>query len=111
MTENDVLNAIREAVARMKTQGALARQTGISQSTISDYLNGRYAVGNMNLNTLFKLFPALTIDFFGDSESAARELNRKQLLKLFANLSAEEQLEAITMIAAAFGKSSREKKS
>ena len=105
MTENDIRYAIREAVAKAGTQGALARKTGVPQSTISDYLNG-----NMNLSTLFKLFPELSVDFFGDIESEPRSLMEKQLLKLFANLSAEEQLEAITMIAAAFGKSSREKK-
>lgn len=110
MTENDIRYAIREAVAKAGTQGALARKTGVPQSTISDYLNGRYAIGNMNLSTLFKLFPELAVDFFGDIESEPRSLMEKQLLKLFANLSAEEQLEAITMIAAAFGNSSREKK-
>ena len=104
MTENDIRYAIREAVAKAGTQGALARKTGVPQSTISDYLNGRYAIGNMNLSTLFKLFPELSVDFFGDIESEPRSLMEKQLLK------AEEQLEAITMIAAAFGKSSREKK-
>ena len=99
MTENDIRYAIREAVAKAGTQGALARKTGVPQSTISDYLNGRYAIGNMNLSTLFKLFPELSVDFFGDIESEPRSLMEKQLLKLFANLSAEEQLEAITMIA------------
>ena len=99
MTENDIRYAIREAVAKAGTQGALARKTGVPQSTTSDYLNGRYAIGNMNLSTLFKLFPELSVDFFGDIESEPRSLMEKQLLKLFANLSAEEQLEAITMIA------------
>ena len=40
-----------------------------------------------------------------------RSLTQRQMLKLFSALTMEEQLEAITMIAAAFGKSSREKKS
>lgn len=110
MTENDIRYAIREAVAKAGTQGALARKTGVPQSTISDYLNGRYAIGNMNLSTLFKLFPDLSADFFGDSEPETRSLTQRQMLKLFSALTMEEQLEAITMIAAAFGKSSREKK-
>ena len=84
MTENDIRYAIREAVAKAGTQGALARKTGVPQSTISDYLNGRYAIGNMNLSTLFKLFPELSVDFFGDIESEPRSLMEKQLLKLFS---------------------------
>ena len=52
MTENDIRYAIREAVAKAGTQGALARKTGVPQSTISDYLNGRYAIGNMNVSTI-----------------------------------------------------------
>lgn len=110
MTENDIRYAIREAVAKAGTQGALARKTGVPQSTISDYLNGRYAIGNMNVSTLCKLFPDFSADFFGDSEPETRSLTQRQMLKLFSALTMEEQLEAITMIAAAFGKSSREKK-
>ena len=92
MTENDIRYAIREAVAKAGTQGALARKTGVPQSTISDYLNGRYAIGNMNLSTLCKLFPDLSVDFFGDVEPETRSLTQKQMLKLFSALTMEEQL-------------------
>ena len=66
MTENDILNALREAYQRAGTQTALAQVAGVSQGRIADYLNGRCSIGNMSVATLLKIFPDIKIDFFGE---------------------------------------------
>lgn len=103
ISEDIVINALRNAAKRSKTQSALAQKAGISQSTISDYLNGRYSVGNMTLSVFFKLFPEMKIDFFGectgDDES---DLRRTMYLEIFDGLSAEEQMRCLAMVIANF---------
>lgn len=108
MSEVDVLNALKEAYRRAGTQEALARTAGISQGRIADYLNGRYAVGNMTVSTLLKLFPDMIIEFFGKkAETPSAELRRVQLLKIFDGLNEADQLAAIAMMAANFGENIR----
>ena len=107
MTENDILDAIKKAYIRAGTQAALAKKAGMSQSTIADYLNGRYSIGNMTVSTLFKLFPQMDIDFFGEKGINQKELRRRQMLSIFDDLDEENQLAAIAMLAANFGENIR----
>lgn len=109
MTEHDIFLALKEAVERIGTQTALAQKAGISQSTIADYLRGRCAIGNMTITMLLRLFPDITMNFFGEeAKTSSAELRRNQLLKIFEPLSEAEQLAAIAMMAANFGEKIRE---
>lgn len=109
MSEAEILNALREAYKRAGTQEALARIAGISQGRIADYLNGRYAISNMTVSTLLRLFPDMIIEFFGKkAETPSAELRRAQLLKIFDGLTEEDQLAAIAMMAANFGEKIRQ---
>ena len=104
MTEADVLAALREAYQRAGTQSALAQKTGISQGRIADYLNGRYSIGNMSISTLFKLFPEISIDFFGGSSGdPAMDNVRAELLAIFDSLNTADQVHLLAMAAANFG--------
>ena len=103
MLEDDIFNALKEAYRRAGTQTALAKQAGISQGRIADYLNGRYAIGNMTVATLLKLFPAIAIDFFGDSTgNDGVDRCRKMLLSVFDNLSPDDQLRCLSIVIANF---------
>ena len=104
MSEQDILEALREAYRRAGTQAALAEKAGISQGRIADYLNGRYAIGNMTVSTLLKLFPEMVIDFFGGkSASEADNAMRDQLLEIFNSLDGRGKIRLIAMAAANFG--------
>lgn len=108
MTEQDILDALREAYRRAGTQTALASLSGISQGRIADYLNGRYAIGNMTVTTLLRLFPDMTIEFFGKkSESTAINLLQDQLLEIFNSLDDRGKIRLVTMAAANFGEELR----
>ena len=104
MLEDDIFNALKEAYRRAGTQTALAKQAGISQGRIADYLNGRYAIGNMTVATLLKLFPAIAIDFFGDSTGdSATDNVRAELLAIFDSLDTAGRVHLLAMAAANFG--------
>ena len=104
MTEADVLAALQEAYRRAGTQSALAKCAGISQGRVADYLNGRYSVGNMSVSTLFKLFPEIRIDFFGESRgNPAADNIRAELLTIFDSLNMADQVHLLAMAAANFG--------
>ena len=104
MTEEDVLTALREAYRRAGTQSALAKLAGISQGRVADYLNGRYSVGNMSVSTLFKLFPEISIDFFGESSGDPASDNvRAELLAIFDSLDMADRVHLLAMAAANFG--------
>ncbi len=70
MTDDDIFIALKNAYKRAGTQHALSKIAGISQSTIADYLNARYSIGNMTVSTLLKLFPELKMYFFRDEYPA-----------------------------------------
>ena len=103
------MDALREAVSRTGTQGALAHRAGLSQSTISDYLNARYSIGNMTLSVFLRLFSSMEIDFFGEkSIESNSDLLKEQLLEIFDSLSDKDKIRLITMAAANFGEKLRE---
>ena len=108
VSEDIVINALRNAAKRSKTQSALAQKAGISQSTISDYLNGRYSVGNMTLSVFFKLFPEMKIDFFGEcTGDEVYDSLKSQLLEIFDALDDREKVRMVAMSAANFGEKLR----
>ena len=59
-------DAIREAIRRAGSQLALARNCGVSQGMVSDYLYGRHKIENMTIGTFDKLFPGAEVNFFGE---------------------------------------------
>ena len=103
MTEQDILDALREAYKRSGTQAALAEKAGVSQGRIADYLNGRCSVGNMSVSKLLKLFRDIRIDFFGDKTGdTGVDLIRKQLLEVFDTLSPADQMKCLSLVIANF---------
>ena len=103
MTEKDFSEALKEAYRRAGTQQRLADEIGLSQSTIAGYFSGRYSVGNMTVSTLVKIFPAMTVDFFGESTGdCSSDLMRKQLLAIFDSLPPEEKMRCLAMVIANF---------
>lgn len=110
MTENEILNALREAYQIAGTQSALAQLAGVSQGRIADYLNGRCSIGNMTVATLVKLFPDMRIDFFGRSdESLINNDVKDQILEIFEGLNSKDQVRLLAMVAANFGDNLRNK--
>ena len=107
MTEQDITNALLEAIKRAGTQGALSEKVRISQGTISDYLRGRCSIGNMTVSVFLRLFPDMSIDFFGGKSSNKNDLLQAQLLEIFQNLSDKDKLKCIAMVAANFGEKIR----
>lgn len=104
MTDQDFLAALQEACRRAGSQSALARQAGISQGRIADYLNKRYAAGNMTVGTVLKLFPGIVIDFFGDNKHASADEDlQRQLLEIFHSLDQKGKIRLVAMAAANFG--------
>ena len=104
MTEQDFFEALREAYKRAGTQQRLADQLGLSQSTIAGYFSGRYAVGNMTVSTLIKLFPQMSINFFGgNTGDVSSDGMRAQLLEIFDGLNARGKARLLAMAAANFG--------
>ena len=109
MTEKDVLIALQEAYRQSGTQVALAQKAGVSQGRIADYLNGRCSIGNMTIATLLRLFPEMSIDFFGGtSGNMASDGMRSLLLEIFESLDGREQARLLAMVAANFGDKLRE---
>ena len=106
MDKQDFLQALSEAVKRLGTQSALAKQAGMAQGRISDYLTAKYDIGNMTIDTLLKLFPEITISFFKDTEkdNIIPQLLENQMLELFRKLPPEEQIKCFGLMCQKFGK-------
>lgn len=79
MIQPKLSDAIREAIRRAGSQLALARNCGVSQGMISDYLYGRHKIENMTIGTFDKLFPDATVDFFGDGGGMNTDAERVSL--------------------------------
>ena len=80
MYEDQIKKAILDACRRAGGQRAFAKQRGLSQSWISDYISGHKQIRNMSLQTLHKFFPDLKL-VFSESEShpssSLEELERR----------------------------------
>lgn len=64
MDEEKIKAAIREACRNAGGQVAFAKEKGLGQGWVSDYLSGRKKIRNMTLATLYKFFPDLEMVFF-----------------------------------------------
>lgn len=113
MCESDVLEALKELVAKEGSQEAVAKKSGVQRSQISDYVRDvpTRDIKNMTLGTFFKLFPVANIDFFGKqqgnsivsvSESSVME---ERLLTYFRRLSPSEQADCLIIFGSKFGDS------
>lgn len=105
MNEKDFINALKEAVARAGTQNKLAKQIGCSQGSISDYLTGRCAIGNMTIAVMLRFFPEIQINFFGQpaKDDTVEEL-KAELNRIFDALSPADRVHLLTVVAANFGR-------
>lgn len=108
MSEKDVLEAIKDLVAKEGSQDALAKKTGVQRSQISDYVRDvpTRDIRNMTLGTFFKLFPAAEINFYGQpkqenqTESTVME---NRLLAYFRCLTPAQQADCLIMFGQKFG--------
>ncbi len=99
------LTALREAIRRAGSQTALAREAGMQQSRISDYLSERYDFNNITMGTLHRIFPELQIAYFRSAapgEANMEEALEKQVLKHFRSLSAAEKARYLMLVSANF---------
>ena len=93
--KNDFLKALRYAVNEAGSQTQLARNVGMQQSRISDYLSERYAFDNITMGTLRKLFPELSILFrriHPDAGSEVEEEMEKLLINCFRQLTPQDKI-------------------
>lgn len=80
MYEDQVKKAILDACRKAGGQRAFAKQRGLSQSWISDYISGHKQIRNMSLQTLHKFFPDLKLVFSASeqcSTSSLEDLERR----------------------------------
>lgn len=90
MIIENLRTALKKAVKKAGSQTALAKQSGMSQGQISDYLRGRYDLSCMSVGLIERLFPELKIIFFEDERLDIKELEEelvKQKNKYEARLS------------------------
>ena len=59
MLKENFMKALSEAIGRAGSQTMLAKNSGMQQSRISDYLSGRYDFYNITIGSLLKLFSPL----------------------------------------------------
>lgn len=106
MQKQDILNALIEAVKRAGTQSQLAQNANMAQGRISDYITGKYDIGNMTIDTLLKLFPEITISFFKDTEqdTVIPKMLEEQMLELFHSLDPNSQIKCFGLMCQKFGK-------
>ena len=89
MYEEEVKQAILDACRAAGGQRAFAKQRGLSQSWISDYISGRKQIRNMSLQTLHKFFPDLKLFFSAEQKSGVTlaDLERRiSVLEIERNL-------------------------
>ena len=103
MTEQEVLEALRELYRREGTQTRLAQLAGITQSTINAYLGGRAKIENMPLGVFMRLFRNMRIDFFGDAAATPEDSIRNELLHIYDGLSLSDKTRLLSLAAANFG--------
>ena len=73
MLKENFMKALSEAIGRAGSQTMLAKNSGMQQSRISDYLSGRYDFYNITIGSLLKLFPELEIHYFRDNRPKTRK--------------------------------------
>lgn len=74
MYEDQIKKAILDACQQAGGQRAFAKQRGLSQSWISDYISGHKQIRNMSIQTLYKFFPDLVLIFSGTEPPPATSL-------------------------------------
>ena len=74
MYEDQIKKAILDACRQAGGQRAFAKQRGLSQSWISDYISGHKQIRNMSIQTLYKFFPDLVLVFSGAEPPPATSL-------------------------------------
>ena len=102
MIEQVVLEGLRKACERAGNQLELAKQSGLSQGQLSDYLCGRRKIRNMTLGTLEKLFPEIRIQFWLDDAHTGDDPVERQIFDLVRSLPPAEKARCLKLLAANF---------
>lgn len=102
MIDKLVLEALKEACIRAGNQLELAKQSGLSQGQISDYLCGRRQIKNMTLGTLEKLFPELMLTFFKDQNPSAVDPVELEIMQIVHSMNPTQKAYCLKIIAANF---------
>lgn len=100
MLDKLVMDALKEACNRAGSQLKLAKQTGLSQGQISDYLCGRRDVSNMTVGTLEKIFPLIQIIFFPDAVNI--DSTENEIVSIIHRMNKEEKVRCLKILAAYF---------
>ena len=100
--------AMADAVKRAGSQKALAEQTGIHQSRISDYVNANYDFCNLTVGTLIRLFPELDIIYHLSQDNGASDAKlvatiEKRMVAMFRRLGADDKILCFEMMSRTFG--------
>ena len=102
MTEQMILDAVKQACTRAGNQLELARRTGLSQGQLSDYICGRRKIKNMTIGTFCRLFPELTVTFFRDQSSETDDPVEYEIVRIIRVLTAAEKARCLKILAANF---------
>lgn len=100
MIEDVILASLKRACEKAGGQLKLARQCGLSQGQLSDYICGRRQIKNMTVGTLEKIFPGMEIKLCGGCGAA--DPVEQQIQEIVAKLSAREKARCLKILAANF---------
>ncbi len=100
MIEKEVLSAIKVACQLERSQNALAKKIGTSQTTINNIINGKSKIGNISIDTLIKIFPKMEIDYFG-SKNDDNSIT-SQIINILAYCNDKELFETLILISSKF---------
>lgn len=105
----DFILAMREACRIAGSQSNLSKKTGIHQSRISDYVNGRYDFDNITIGTLRKFFPQVKIVYFDENisppNSDAETIIVNRMIGMINKMTLEDKVRCFEMMSRTFGES------
>ena len=100
--EQQILNALRQAIADAGGKPALAKKLGLTHSVINRFENGTCRISNMTIGTLEKLFPNLRLAFNNANFLSAEDLTddtTRLLLTYWQALPPSKRFEILAKVA------------
>ena len=78
-------------------------KTQVSEASLNRYRSGRQDIVNAPFFTLMQIFPELELCYFPpETPTEGDAMLEERLLKMFRDLSKEEQIKCLTLVAAQF---------